>query len=364
MNHRAIVVLGLCVVLFAAGSLAAGPQPSQDARPTFAVGTAMAARGQKVTGVIQVPAGTDAGTNIPVAVIHGRTPGPVLALVAGAHGTEYASIVALEKLISHLDPTQLSGTVIIVPLVNLASFEQKVAHINPIDGKNMNRMYPGRMDGTQTDRASYLITKQVVEPCDHLIDLHGGDLDESLRPYSYWTVSGNVKQDGLSKDMALAFGLDHIIVSVDRPKDPNASRYLENTATTRGKPSLTVEAGHAGTVETDDVNALVGGCLSVMRYLKMLPGQPTKVENPVWIGQLHAVTSDQTGMFYPLVKRGTYVEKGMKIGYVTDYVGRLLLEARAPEAGVMLYIRAVPSLVKGDTIASIGAVTRDPGAPK
>jgi len=364
MSHRAIFVPALCLALVAAAPSSAWPQAGLDTRPTFTVGTATAARGQKVTGVIQVPAGTDAGTNIPVAVIHGRTSGPVLALVAGAHGTEYASIIALEKLIGQLDPIQISGTVIIVPLVNLASFEQKIAHINPIDGKNMNRMYPGRMDGTQTDRASYLITKQVVEPCDHLIDLHGGDLDESLRPYSYWTVSGSAEQDARSREMALAFGLDHIIISADRPKDPNASRYLENTATTRGKPSLTAEAGHAGTVETDDVNALVNGCLSVMRYLKMLPGQPTKVERPVWIGQLYAVASEQTGMFYSLVKRGTFVEKGMKIGYVTDYVGRLLVDVRAPEAGVMLYIRAVPSLVKGDTIASIGVVVKEPPAPK
>ena len=59
----------------------------------------------------------------------------------------------------------------------------------------MNRFYPGDPNGTQTDRASYVITKEVVEQCDHLIDLHGGDLDENLRPYSYWTVTGNQKQD-------------------------------------------------------------------------------------------------------------------------------------------------------------------------
>ncbi len=243
-----------------------------DPRPTFTVGTAKASRGQKAMGVIAVPPGSDAGTNIPVVVVHGARPGRVLALVAGAHGTEYASIVALEKMIALLDPAQLAGTVIIVPLVNLASFEQKIAHINPVDGKSLNRFYPGNPNGTQTERTSYAITREVVEQCDHLIDLHGGDIDESLRPYSYWNVTGNQKQDQISREMALAFGLDTIIISADRPKDPAASRYLENTASTRGKPSLTAEAGHAGTVETDDVNALVSGCLSVMRYLQILPG--------------------------------------------------------------------------------------------
>src|SRR2546426_692736 len=327
-------------------------------RATFTVGNATAARGQKATGTIEVPASSDAGLSIPVAVFHGAKPGPVLALVSGAHGTEYASIIALEKLIGLLNPAEISGTVIVVPLINIPSFEQKVPHVNPIDRKSMNRMYPGKMDGTQTERASFLITKQVVEQCDHLLDLHGGDLDESLRPYSYWTRTGNEEQDAISREMVLAFGLDHIIISTDRPKDPQASRYLENTATTRGKPSITAEAGYAGTVETDDLNALINGCLNVMRYLKMLPGAPAVIEHPVWIEKVVTIASEQTGIFYPLVKRGTYVEQGMKVGYVTDYVGKIIFEARAPVTGIVLYVCAVPSMTKGATIANIGVVAK------
>src|SRR5437899_8824958 len=242
------------------------------------VGTATAAPGQKVSGTIEVPAGVDPALSISVVVANGAKPGPVLALVSGAHGTEYASIIALEKVIERIDPAALSGTVVIVPLVNIQSFEKKVPHVNPVDNKSMNRFYPGRMDGTQTERALYMMTKEVVDKCNYLIDLHGGDLDESLRPYSYWPLSGNAQQDQISREMVLAFGLDHIIISADRPKDAQASRYLENTATTRGKPSITAEAGYAGTVEPEDVMALVNGCLNVMRYLKMLPGAPAVIE--------------------------------------------------------------------------------------
>lgn len=327
-------------------------------RPSFTVGTATAARGQKATGVIEVPPGSDGALSIPVAVFHGAKPGPVLALVSGAHGTEYASIIALEKILSLIDPAELSGTVIVVPLINIPSFEQKVPHVNPVDRKSMNRFYPGKLDGTQTERASFLITRHVVDQADHLIDLHGGDTDESLRPYSYWTKTGNEKQDQISRDMVLTFGLDHIIISTDRPKDPQASRYLENTATLRGKPSITVEAGHAGTVETDDVNALINGCFNVMRYLKMLPGAVTILEHPVWIERVVTLASEQTGMFYPLVKRGTYVEHGMRVGYVTDYLGKTIFEARAPVTGVVLYICSVPSMTKGATIANIGVVSK------
>jgi len=322
----------------------------------FSVGTATAAPGQKSTGYLEVPTAVDAGTNIPVVVINGEKRGPVLALVSGAHGTEYTSIIAIEKLINILDPSQIDGTVILVPLVNIQSFEQKVPHVNPVDNKSMNRFYPGKADGTQTERASFLITKQVVDRCDYLIDYHGGDLDESLRPYAYWAPTGKENQDQISKQMVLAFGLDHIIIWRDRPTDLGATRYLDNTSTARGKPSIVVEAGYAGTVETDDVALLVNGTISTMRSLKMLSGEPRPIENPVWLDRVVDVLADGPGIWYPLVKRGTYVQEGMKIGYVTDYFGKVLLETRAPVAGVILHINAVPSLKKGDKIADIGTI--------
>ena len=95
-----------------------------------------------------------------------------------------------------------------------------------------------------------------------------------------------------------------------------------------------------------------------MKYLKMLPGQPAIVEHPVWIEKVVTLASEQTGIFYPLVKRGNYVEQGMRVGYVTDYVGKTIFEARAPVAGVVLYVCAVPSMTKGATIANIGVVAR------
>src|SRR6516165_4222782 len=323
---------------------------------SFAVGTASAAPGQKSTGYLEVPAGVDAATNIPVIVINGEKRGPVLALVSGAHGTEYTSIIAIEKLVNLLDPSQLAGTVILVPLVNIQSFEQKVPHVNPIDNKSMNRFYPGKANGTQTERASFLITKQVVDRCDYLIDYHGGDLDESLRPYAYWAPTGKEAQDQISKEMVLAFGLDHIIIWRNRPTDLAVTRYLDNTSTVRGKPSIVVEAGYAGTVETDDVNLLVDGTLSTMRALKMLPGEPRFIENPVWIERLTDVLAEGPGIWYPLVKRGTYVSAGMKLGTITDYFGKVIAEPRAPVSGVVLHVNAVPSLKKGDNIADLGVV--------
>src|SRR5258706_99188 len=85
--------------------------PSSFAQSSFTVGTATAAPGQKATGYLEVPAGVDPATNIPVVVVNGTKPGKVLALISGAHGTQYASIIAIEKLIAALDPEQVTVTV-------------------------------------------------------------------------------------------------------------------------------------------------------------------------------------------------------------------------------------------------------------
>ena len=303
---------------------------AQDAHPTFTVGTATAQSGHKAYGVLKVPAGKDAGYDIPVVVLHGARPGPVLAVASGAHGTEYASIIAVERLIDAVDPAQLSGTLILLPLINVPSFERIVPHVNPTDNKSMNRFYPGDSNGTQTDRASFVITKEVVDRCDHLIDLHGGDLDENLRPYSYWTVTGNQKQD------------------------------LENTASTRGKPSFTAEAGRSGPVEPKDAAVLVTGVQNVMGHLKMLARAAPPVAKPVWVGQIVTVAADRDGIFHPAVDRDAHVVKGAKIGSVTDYLNRPLQDVLAPESGIIMFVRALPSLKKGDTIANVGVVSKEP----
>jgi predicted deacylase len=320
------------------------------------VGTATAAPGHRANGTIDVPAGRDPGTQIPVVVFRGARPGPVLALVAGLHGTEYASVLALYSLLPRIDPKELQGTLVVLPLVNLPSFEQMVPHVNPVDRKSMNRFYPGTMEGTQTDRASFLITEQVVDKCDALIDLHGGDLDESLRPYTYWFGGGDPETSKRAKEMAVNFGLDHIILWEDAPKEKAQSKYLVSTALLRGKPAIAAEAGYAGTTESEDVEVLVQGCLSVMRSLKMLPGAPSPAEHPVWLQKAVSVPSEVTGLFFPLVKRSSYVQAGTKVGYVTDYFGATIAEIRSPVAGIVLHIRPVPSLKAGDTIIDVGVI--------
>ena len=321
------------------------------------VGSASAPPGAKATGFIEVPAGSDAALNIPVIVVNGAKPGPVLALIAGAQGTEYAPIIALQKLAQSADPALISGSLVIVPLVNPASFQQKVP-LNPVDGKNMNRYYPGKPDGTETERAAWAIAKQVVEKCDYLIDYHSGDLNGNIRRYSYWTDTGDASRDRITRAMVLAFGLDHIVIR--KPTPPGGPVTVSQHARDLGKAAIIEYAGHSGTTEASDVNALVEGTANVMRYLKMLSGTAKPVEHPLWIGNLSTLIAREDGIFYPLVVPEAFVSQGMTIGYVTDYFGAKIRDIPSPVSGVVLYIGVSPSMKKGDVLGYIGEIAEEP----
>lgn len=326
---------------------------AQDAHPTFSVGTATATRGTAAMGTLNVPAAADSGLRIPVAVIHGARAGPIVAFVAGSHGTEYTSIVALQRLIPRIDARKLSGTVIIAPLLNIASFETMTPHLNPVDRKGMNGQYPGDSTGTQTPRALALVTREIVAPADVVVDLHGGDLDEDLRPYSYWFRGGRPAQDSAGLALVMAFGLDHVIVTDVNPSAPTAGRSLSGQALVRGKTVLVAEAGRSGTVEPSDVSMLVEGSLNVLGALHMIDRATHPVKHPVWLVGGARVAADSAGMFFATVHRDTRVKKGDVVGYTTDYLGRKTGDIRSPNDGLVTFIRGVPSMWPRATLVNV-----------
>ncbi len=349
--RRLLIATSLFGLVFATSVIA-----RQDPRATMTVGTASAARGTTAYGALNVAAGSDAALSMQVAVINGAKPGKVVAFVAGSHGTEYTSIVALTRVIAKIDPKLLTGTVIVAPLLNVASFEQMIVHTNPIDKKGMNSGYPGNATGTQTDRALALVADQIVKPADVVIDLHGGDIDEDLRPYSYWTRTGNATQDDASHALVLAFGLDHIILRDIDATNPASVRSLGGYSLGQGKTMIVAEAGRSGTVLDADVNALVNGCLNVLGSLKMIARPVTPVAKPVFIEGGSRVAAQAPGMFYATAKRDTVVEKDAVVGYTTDYVGRKTGDIKSPVTGLVTFIRGVPSMWQGATLVNVSPV--------
>lgn len=308
--------------------------------------------------MIEVPAGIDAGTQIPVTTISGAQTGPVLALVAGNHGYEYPPVLALQELRGRIDPARLSGTVIMVHVANMPSFLGRTVYFSPVDGKNLNRVYPGRLDGTVSERIAFAITTQVIEKADYLLDLHCGDGNESLRPYVYQVITADENLNSQIARLALAFGIDHILIDRNRPTDPARSLYCSTTAITRGKPALTIESGSLGRSDPESVQTIVDGVSGVLRELRMLDDGPAAVSRPAYLDPAVVVASPKTGILYWHVERDQTVMEGTLLAHITDFFGSRIAEIRSPLNGVVLYVVATPPISKGQPVACI-AVRRD-----
>ena len=331
------------------------------AQNRFRVGQIEVAPGQQRSGFLAVPPGKDAGERIPVSVIRGSAPGPALAVIAGNHGYEYPPILAAQRLLTKLDPAKLKGTVILVHVANMPSFLKRTVYYSPIDRENLNRVYPGNLDGTISHRIAYVITKEVIEHADYVIDMHCGDGNESLRPFSYWEPIGNRKVDEAARQMVQAFGIPNIVIDRSDPADPAASRYCSNTGSTRGKPSITIESGGMGVAyNEEDVARIEWGVTNVMRHLGMLEGQARMPENVTWyepskVLEFPANLAEKQGLFYPKAQKAQMVEQGALLGYVTDFFGKTIYELRAPFAGEVLYIIRTPPVSAGEPLAFVAA---------
>jgi predicted deacylase len=322
----------------------------------FQVGPLSAGPGEKVSGFLEVPAGVDEGTRVPVTVVNGAHSGPVLALIAGTHGYEYSPITALQRVRRALDPGALSGTVIMVHVANMPSFLGRTIYYSPVDGKNLNRVYPGSPDGTVSDRIAYAITTEVIDQADFVVDMHGGDGNEALRPYCYWMVTGNTELDAETREMVLAFGLDHIVIDHGRPADPGASIYTSNTALTRGKPGITTETGQMGSNDPKWIAMAERGVWNLLRHFAMIEGEVERRTEIVWLEDYEVVRSSVTGMFRAEVVDGYVVAEGGLLGVITDFFGEPIEEVRAPFAGVVNYVVGTPPVSEGEPLAMVSRI--------
>ncbi len=325
----------------------------------FTIGDLRVGPGETVSGFLSVPEIDGVGTRIPVTVINGARKGRVLALVAGVHGFEYPPILALYRLKEMMDPKTLTGTLVLVHIANLPAFQRRMIYYNPHDWKNLNRVFPGDLGGTMSQRIAAVLTRDVVDRCDALIDLHCGDGNEALIPYTYWMISKSERENEETQRMALAFGIPHIIIDDTRTQDITDSRYLGNTAVLRGKPAITTESGFLGNADEESIARNVRGILGVMKLFRMVGGEPDSVKEPVWIDKYEVVYSNHDGLFTPHLEMGYAVKAGQVVGTITGYFGQVLEEVRAPFGGILLYVIHTPPCNKGEPLFEVGRFKED-----
>jgi predicted deacylase len=236
----------------------------------------------------------------------------------------------------------------VVPVMNVPAFTARSIYVCPLDGKNLNRVFPGDAQGTASDQIAHWVFTNVIAQADYYVDLHGGDLVEALVPFTIFFRSGNENVDHVSLEMAQVFGI-HYLVASETP----GSTF--SAATRAGIPSILPEAGGQGIWTSEDVARHTRGLDRLMRHLKMIPGAPpepvacTLLERFLWL------RSEHEGFWYPAVAVGDAVTGGQALGRVTDGEGRVLQTAISPADGHVLFIVTSLAINPVDPLLAVGA---------
>jgi predicted deacylase len=297
----------------------------------------------------------DYATFIPLGIVEGGRPGPTLAVMGGVHGSEYAAHEGTARFWAWLDPEAIAGRVLVVLAADVAAICGHSHYVNPVDGKNLNRVWPGRADGTLTEVIAHTLTRKVIDQADAVIDCHGGEYDESIGAFIITQAVGDAELDQRTVDLAMALGMPFVEV-----RDPGApvSGTCSGTAARSGRPGITLEVGGRGLLEEYYICATLYCLQNALKHLGMAEGRPV-----LWAGQPvrldHGVIlrTNEAGIYRPAVAVWDWIEKGALFARVLDFDGQALLEEiRAPEAGTVLDVITARAIAAGAFAGKIGVI--------
>jgi len=304
----------------------------------------------------------------PVISVAGAKAGPVLFVNAGVHGGEYPAVEAVIRLGKTLDPKKISGTVILMPVLNLPAFRARTPFVCPVDNVNPNRVFPGDPHGSYSEQMTHALINEFVVYTDAYVDLHGGDIPEALVPFVICRSEAGLADSKArdvatrSKGIAMAFGLPYVL-TVSKPVQPSKGLSSYAAAAERGVPAILAEAGGVGQMQEDAVELLVQGVINVMRHLGMLAGDhphlnplPNKGEegSATVLTKFEWVYTKSRGVWCPKVAAGDFVNEGEQIGTVGDLFGDTLEKIVSPVNGVILFLTINPSVLEKGLLMGIG----------
>ncbi|GAA2139252.1 succinylglutamate desuccinylase/aspartoacylase family protein [Kitasatospora kazusensis] len=300
--------------------------------------------------LIRFDGGGGATADIPVAEARGARPGPVLTLLAGVHGCEYAPMAALRTFMRGLDPDRLRGTVRAVLMANPAAFRERTPFVTPVDGKNLNRCFPGDAGGSYSDRLADFLFRRFVLGSDALIDLHAGDQAEALEPYTLYDESAVADR---AAQLATGYGLPLVI------RQPAAGAAVAGStsaaAAQAGIPAIIAEAGGCGLVTPEAVELHLTGLRRTADHLGITDTGTAWPDPP---GLRHLTRFDwlRTGVegwWQPEIAPGAEVSRGALLGRVTDPFGEELEAVHADESGVVAFLTTSPAVTEGGLLLAI-----------
>lgn len=295
--------------------------------------------------------------SFPIATARGASDGPTLVVVAGVHGSEYDGIEATKRLFEWVGAERLNGTLVTVPCLNIPAFYGLAMHVNPSDGLNPARCFPGDASGSETERLVDLLWREVVVGADAVVDVHGGDLEEELVDYSQINLTGNESVDQTAEGVALALDMPFFCRRAAPEVLPTSEGTLCQIAGSNGIPAALAESGSHGVLDPMCVATHLKGLKNVLSYMQMIDDPPAiEVEQPVLLQRFVGVSPTVSGLWYPAIRKGDTVEKGQTLGVMRDFFGDERELIVCEENAVVLGVMTVLAREAGDMLMGLGTL--------
>ena len=283
---------------------------------------------------------------IPAVLLKGPFPGKTLVMTAGVHGCEYIGIQAVRELIHEISFQSLHGQILFVPLINRTGFYRGSKQIVPEDGKNLNRCFPGSSQGSLSYRLAYALEHFLYPKADFLLDLHSGDVNESMSPLVFFPAGAGEQIERITRDASLHLSVDYLVAS-------RANNGLYSYAAQHQIPALLLERGGGGNWNPDEVAACKKNIRELLAYLDILPGCfPTP--SPVEIDEACYEEAPFDGFWYCHTSPGFPIKKGDILGEIQDFPEKTCHPLHAKFDGVVLYHTHALGVGRGDALIAYG----------
>jgi predicted deacylase len=283
------------------------------------------------------------GLKLPVLLVRGRNPGKTLVVTAAVHGDEYEGVRAVLDTFQSLNPSEMKGDFLSVPVANPPAFWAGT-RTSPLDGGNLARLFPGSIGSGPTATIAHCIARSLIAHADFFLDLHSGGVKFAMP-----TMVGYDATDPRSHAAALIFGTSVVWAHPDISPGRTIS-----FAKSQGIPWLYTEMPGGGRIDEDDLFVLRSGIRRLLRHLKILPGPPGITPVTFHLGGEadidRSTLSSTRGFLIARVKLLQEVESGEELGRSVDLYGNTLEIFRASNGGVVGLVREWPIVDVGDVV--------------
>lgn len=289
---------------------------------------------------------------LPTAVIEGTKPGPNVLITAGIHGCEYPGIAAAMTMFQTLKPEEVSGTITIITITSMKSFEERRMFVCPVDNKNPNRFFPGKTNGTYTEQHVKILMDEFISKADLYLDLHGGDMVEDLEDFAIYHTGKNDEIDQKSYEIAKYYLLRNAVATTTDGAWPDNGTSYAN-ASELGVPAAIVEAGGIGQLTKEATDTHLRGLYNVFRHFGILEGKSKEPTTFEVFKSMKWLYIENKGFFYCNVKSGDEVVEGQIVGRLVDYFGNVIEEPRANTTGRVVFCTTSPAMREKGLIMAV-----------